>query len=37
LVCLVSVLALAIDLARRRGLHVGDVAELVASRVREAA
>lgn len=37
LVCLVSALALAAGLARRRGLHVADVAELVASRVREAA
>jgi MFS family permease len=37
LICLVSSLALAGGLARRRGLHVADVAELVASRVREAA
>ncbi|HKC28657.1 MAG TPA: MFS transporter [Jatrophihabitans sp.] len=37
LVCLVSALALAATMARRRGMHVGDVAELVTTRVRAAA
>jgi MFS family permease len=37
LVCLLSVLALALSLARRRGLHATDVAELVTTRVRAAA
>jgi MFS family permease len=37
LVCLVSALGLAVILARQRGMHVGDVAELVSTRVRAAA
>jgi MFS family permease len=37
LVCLLSVLALAAAVARRRGMHVADVAELVSTRVRPAA
>jgi MFS family permease len=37
LVCLVSALALAATMARQRGMHVGDVAELVTTRVRAAA
>lgn len=36
-VCLLSVAALALGLARKRGLHVADVAELVTTRVRTAA
>jgi len=37
LVCLLSVLALGATVARRRGMHVADVAELVSARVRAAA
>jgi MFS family permease len=37
LVCLVSALGLAVILARQRGMHAGDVAELVSTRVRAAA
>jgi MFS family permease len=37
LVCLLSALALALSVARRRGMHVGDVAELLTTRVRAAA
>jgi MFS family permease len=37
LVCLLSALALGAWLARRRGMHVADVAELVTTRVRTAA
>jgi MFS family permease len=37
LICLLSALALALSLARRRGLHMADVAELVTTRVRTAA
>ncbi|SHH25787.1 Predicted arabinose efflux permease, MFS family [Jatrophihabitans endophyticus] len=36
LVCLVCVAALALNVARRRGMHAGDVAELVQSRLRAA-
>ena len=37
LVCLLSVAALALDLARRRGMRPGDVAELVVERMHAAA
>jgi MFS family permease len=37
LACLLSVLALALFVARQRGMHVADVAELVTTRVRTAA
>jgi MFS family permease len=37
LICLLSVIALALSMARRRGLHVADMAELVTTRVRAAA
>ncbi len=37
LICLLSALALAMSVARRRGLHAADVAELVTTRVRAAA
>lgn len=36
LICLLSVAGLATALARHRGLHMGDVAELVSTRVRAA-
>ena len=37
LVCLLSSIALALSLARRRGMHVADVADFVTTRVRTAA
>jgi MFS family permease len=37
LVCLLSAFGLAVALARHRGMHPGDVAELVSTRVRAAA
>jgi hypothetical protein len=36
-ICLVSVVCLALGLARHRGMHVAEVAELVSSRMRVAA
>jgi hypothetical protein len=37
LVCLLSALGLALVLARHRGMHAADVAEMVSTRVRAAA